>query len=449
MILKGITVAIAALLMLPSMAAAEPSRAVSAAAPSDPVLYTTRAGDNLYTLARRYFARVEDYVRVQRLNRVRDPYRLPVGRILRIPRALLRYEPLTATVIARRGQVEIRSGGDIRTVTTGSSVREGDEIVTAKSAFVSLRLPDGSVVSLPSQSHVGVRRLRRILLTGGIERLFALERGRARAIVTPAENDDDSFRVSTPVAVSAVRGTEFRARYDEEGALAATEVLEGRVSVAVEGTEQEALSLAAGFGTVATAGGTADAVALLPAPALQRPGRVQDEAELTFEVAPLADAAAYHVQVASDAGVLDVITEVTAPGESITLPSIPDGTWFVRATAIDTAGIEGLPATYGFQRRLQRIETALDRRRAGRYREYLFRWIVEGAGTHQYRFQLMKDRPDAAPMVDEVGLVADRFIITDLPPGTYYWRVMSIQFADGGAFPKWSPIERLTISRDE
>ncbi|GGB89872.1 peptidoglycan-binding protein LysM [Novosphingobium endophyticum] len=441
--------AVAALLLLPSIGAAASPRAAPAAVPTDPVLYTTRAGDNLYTLARRYFTRIEDYVRVQRLNHVSDPYRLPVGRVLRIPRALLRFEPLTATVIAHRGPVAIRSGGQVRAVKAGSTVREGDQIVTANNAFVSLRLPDSSVVSLPSQSQVGVRRLRRILLTGGIERLFALERGRARAIVTPAANDDDSFRVSTPVAVSAVRGTEFRARYDEEAARAATEVLEGRVSVAVEGAEQKALTVAAGFGTVATASGTADAIALLPSPALQRPGRVQDESELAFEVTPLRDAAAYRVQVASDAGFLDVISEATTPGESITLPSIPDGTWFVRTTAIGDAGIEGLPATYGFERRLQRIETALERRRAGRYREYLFRWIVEGSGTRRYRFQLMKDRPDAAPMVDEVGLVADRFVITDLPPGTYYWRVMSIQFADGGAFSKWSPIERLTISRDE
>lgn len=440
MILKGMATVIAALLLSSTCIAASPP-----AVPVDPVLYTTRAGDNLYTLASRYFTRAHDYVHVQRLNRVRNPYRLPIGQVLKIPRSLLRFQPLTATVIARRGQVNIRSGRQIRAAREGGGVREGDEIVTADNAFVSLRLPDGSVVSLPSRSLVGVRRLRRILLTGGIERLFSLEDGRARAIVTPAQNEDDSFRISTPVAISAVRGTEFRAFYDEEGARAATEVLEGRVSVSAARAEAH---VGAGFGTVATTKGIGGATPLLPPPALQQPGRIQDEPELSFEIAPLA-AAAYHVQVASDAGFLDVVEEATTPTTSATLPGIADGTWFVRTSAIAADGMEGQPATYAFQRRQQRIKTALERRRAGRYREYLFRWTVEGAGTRHYRFQLRKDRPDATPMVDEAGLTVDRFVITDLPSGTYYWRVMSLQFADGGAFPKWSPIERLTIMRDE
>lgn len=448
MILKGMVPAITALLLVPASASPSPPSA-QIAVPADPVLYTTRAGDNLYILAQRYFTHVEDYVRVQHLNRVQDPYHLPVGRVLRIPRAMLRYESLSATVIACRGRIEVRGGGQIRAARQGSTVTQGDEIFTAENSFISLRLPDGSVVSLPSRSTISVRRLRRILLTGGVDRLFMLEKGQAQESVTPAKNADDSFQVSTPVAVSAVRGTEFRVRYDPENARAATEVLEGRVRVAATETATNALTVAAGFGTIATANGTTGLVGLLPAPMLQQPGRVQDEAALNFEVAPLDKASAYHLQVASDAGFLDVIEEITSQATSVALPPIPDGTWFVRATAIDAHGIEGLPSVYGFQRRLQRIETTLDRRRAGRYREYLFRWIVEGAGTHRYRFQLMKDRSDATPMVDEAGLTADRFVITDLPPGTYYWRVMSLQFVDGAAFSKWSPVERLTITRTE
>lgn len=449
MTLRGIVLSAAAFLMLPSASALASSGSVSGTHPTDPILYTTRAGDNLYTLALRYFRRVEDYRRVQRLNAVRDPYRLPKGQVLRIPRTLLRYEPLTATVIACRGRVSILRDGQFRSASLGNAVREGDEIVTQDNAFVSFRLPDASVVSLPSQSRIDIRRLRRIPLTGGIERLFALENGRARAIVTPAQNADDSFRVSTPVAVSAVRGTEFRARYDEAGSRAATEVLKGRVWVAAAEAETQALTVGAGFGATATARRTSDAVALLPAPVLLRPGRVQDESGLNFDVARLGGAAAYHVQVASDAGFLDIIAEASATAASVSLPPIPDGTWFVRISAIDANGMEGLPATYGFQRRLQHITTAFERRQVGRYREYLFRWMVEGANTHQYRFQLMKGQPDATPMVDEAGLAVSSFVATDLPPGTYYWRVMSVQFADDHAFSKWSPVESLTISRDE
>jgi hypothetical protein len=433
-----IIAALAAFLLPFAAAAASP-------APADPVLYTTRQGDNLYTLAQRYFVRTADYLRVQRLNRVADPYRLPIGRVLRIPRALLRHEPLTATVIALRGQVRVARGGGEVTVAEGTRISEGDEISTAANGFVSLRIEDGSTVSLPSRSRVSVRRLRRVLLTGGVERAFALAEGRTRAVVTPARNADDGFQVSTPVAVSAVRGTEFRARYEPDGARAATEVIEGTVSVATN-ADMAPVAVAAGFGTVSTAGGTPAPVPLLPAPTLRQPAKVQDEPELGFEIEPLENAAAYRVQVAQDAGFLDVAGDETAPRPNVALPPVPDGTWFVRISALDAQGLEGLPATFSFQRRLQRIETALEQRQAGRYREYLFRWIVEGAGTRQYRFQLMKDRPDATPMIDEVGLTTGRFVVTDLPAGDYYWRVMSVQFVDGSAFAKWSATEPLTIT---
>ncbi|WP_129794523.1 FecR domain-containing protein [Sphingosinicella sp. CPCC 101087] len=440
---RGAIIAALVAFLLPVAASA-----ASPPGPADPVLYTTRQGDNLYTLAQRYFVRTADYVRVQRLNRVIDPYRLPVGRTLRIPRALLRHEPLTATVIAMRGQVRVTRGGREVAVAEGTKISEGDEISTAANAFVSLRLEDGSTVSLPSRSRVGVRRLRRVLLTGGIERSFALEAGRTRAVVTPAENEDDGFRISTPVSVSAVRGTEFRARFEPDSARAATEVIDGTVAVAAN-AEADPVALAAGFGAVSTAAGTSPPVPLLPAPELRRPGKVQDEPELNFEVEPLENAAAYRVQVARDAGFLDVAADETAQTPNVTLPPVPDGTWFVRASALDAQGLEGLAATYSFQRRLQQIETALEQRQAGRYREYLFRWIVEGSGTRQYRFQLMKDRPDATPMVDEAGLTTGRFVVTDLPEGTYYWRVMSVQFVDGSAFAKWSAMEQLTITPDE
>jgi hypothetical protein len=52
-------------------------------------------------------------------------------------------------------------------------------------------------------------------------------------------------------------------------------------------------------------------------------------------------------------------------------------------------------------------------------------------------------------VVDEPGLTAQRFIVTDLPPGTYQWRVQTLQFADGKVFAKWSPFQRLTIAPEE
>src|SRR3546814_9009012 len=110
--------------------------------------------------------------------------------------------------------------------TIGMIIQDGDSIKTGAKAYVSLLLPDRSVVSLPSQSAVRVSRLRRTMLTGNIMRLFAIEKGSASAVVTPMPNPRSSFEFTTPVAVSTVRGTRFRMNYDPERGRATSAVLE-------------------------------------------------------------------------------------------------------------------------------------------------------------------------------------------------------------------------------
>src|SRR3546814_5542810 len=118
-------------------------------------------------------------------------------------RSLLRQQPTQAIIESYRGQVAV----GLRPATIGMIIQEGDIIETGAKSFVSLRLPDRSVVSLPSQSAVRGSRLRRTMLTGNIMRLFAIEKGRASAVVTPMPNPSSSFEFTTPVAVSTVRGT--------------------------------------------------------------------------------------------------------------------------------------------------------------------------------------------------------------------------------------------------
>ncbi|WP_160746779.1 FecR domain-containing protein [Croceibacterium soli] len=436
--MRGVLLALL-LLLLP----AAPAAAQEPSAPD--VVYQVRKGDSLYSLAERHFRRPGDWRIAQRLNRVRDPYRMPVGRTLRIPRSLLKSEPVAARIISFRGDARLRRRGQDEAIAPGAAVLQGDEIVTGANSFVSVGMPDDSAVALPSQSHVTVRRLRRITLTGAVERWFAVESGRARAVVSPL-GKEDAFHVSTPIAVSAVRGTEFRVKYDAAAGRASTETLAGEV-VMTRGDETARLE--AGFGATASGAELTDPVALLPAPRLADPGQVQDESDLVFVIEPLAGAAEYRAQVAQDAGFLDVAAEAIAQEPGVRLVAVPDGTWFVRISAIDENGLEGRYETYSFQRRLNRIEATVDATQAGRYRQYLFRWEVQGEGERQYRFQLARDDAFEDLLVDEPGLSAKRFILTDLPVGTFYWRVETLQFVDGQVHGKWSPAERLTISSAE
>ncbi|WP_157221176.1 FecR domain-containing protein [Flavisphingomonas formosensis] len=426
------------------LASAAPAIARDTARPQM-VDYVVRKGDTLYTLADRYLQRQSDHMMVGRINRIADPYRLPTGKVLHIPRALLREEAVSARIEAFSGPVRIEAGGRSGAPLVGMLATETSRIVTGANAFVTLRLADGSTVSIPSQSRVTIGRMRKVILTGSIERRFEVEAGRVRTAVTPMKSDDSSFHVVTPVAVAAVRGTEFQIGYDSDRQAETAEVLQGKVAVGTAATGSSVL-VPAGFGTVTTPAGAATPVKLLPAPALDNPGRVQNDRELSFAIKLAADATGYHVEVAHDGDLLDRIAEVRSPTPAATLPSIPAGTYFVRISAIDANGLEGLPAIYGFERRLNRVEGSMETSRSRHMRRYQFRWYSEGDGAKQYRFQLSTQPDGSAPIIDEAGLAATQIAVTNLPGGDYYWRVMSVQFADGKAYGAWMPLHHFHIA---
>ncbi len=305
-----------------------------------PVRYTVRPGDTLLTLARLYMIRTADYLTVQQLNKVRDPRSLPVGSTLLVPDALLRTEPVIAEISAFKGAATL----DGQPVALGMKVRQGMKVATGANAFVTVKMPDGSMISLPSQSRITVSRLRRILLTGGVDRNFLLEAGRSRSTVTPIRDPGSSFRVTTPLSVSAVRGTDFRVALDPAAGAAMTEVVGGTVGVA-PGAEKPETAVPKAFGIIGTAAGLGEAVALLPAPRLLKVDRTGDTT-IAISVGPVEGAKSYRVQLASDVGFADIFDEAVSDTPTATFTLSASVTFFIRLTAIATSGLEGLPGTF-------------------------------------------------------------------------------------------------------
>ncbi|MFN3536963.1 MAG: FecR domain-containing protein, partial [Brevundimonas sp.] len=234
------------------------------------VSYTVVQGDTLIELAEAYLHRPDDYRAVARLNGVTNPRRLRPGSVLRFPVSLLRTEPARARVSNVRGAATVQSGGASRALGQGEPLEEGVIIATGANAFVRLVLPDGSHVALPSQSRIRIARLRRVLLTGGHDQQFDVLTGRLEAgarRVDPAGR----FEIVTPIAVSAVRGTEFRVSYAAAAGQGSTEVLEGSVGVLAQ---EDALLVQAGQGAAVGVSG-AELAPLPPAPRLQDADRPQ------------------------------------------------------------------------------------------------------------------------------------------------------------------------------
>ena len=421
--------------------AAHAAAVLPAQPPNDAIEYVIRRGDTLYGLGRSFLVPERRWEALLRLAALRDPKRLPVGRKLRIPRAWLRFNVEPARLASYRGAVSLSIGGKTMAPSVGIVVGEGAEIATAGNSFATLILADRSQVVIPSQSRVRVRELRRILLTGAIDYRIDVEQGRLETKVTPLERPSGRYQIRTPISMTAVRGTEFRVSFEGERRTAATEVLTGTVTFSPP-ESATGLSLERSFGATLDRAGGSRVEKLLAAPDLDEPPALQTKDAVEFRVRKLAGSLRYRAVIASDAGFIDNIAEQFSDDGTFTLADIPNGSLFVRVSAIAASGLEGMAQSYSFQRRLASIHGTVQRWDDG----YRFRWTGAGGGVRRYRFQLRRDTSQGSLVVDEVALASDTLTVRRLKAGVYYWRVGLAQLENGEVTESWTAPEKLTIT---
>jgi hypothetical protein len=441
----GASLTLLAILAMANGAAAQ--KVAQAATPAEPpVAYVVKPGDTLIGLGRAYLNRPGDYKAVQKANKVTRPKRLRPGSQLNIDPNLLKSAPIAASLSAFSGLVQIETNGQRAPARVGMPLTEGQVVITGPGAFATFELEDASRVTLPSNTRVRIAKLRQVLINNAPQRVFHLDQGRGTISATPTTNPAGKFEVHTPVSVSAVRGTEFRV--GASGDKAQTEVLKGAVGVDAGETATGAPPVPAGFGVSATASGVSAPVKLLTAPKLGPGGQTQGDKTVRFAVEPLAGAAAYRLQLSRDAGFVDVFAEATSQEPATDFGEIANGTYFVRLTALDAGGLEGFPADYSFDRDLDTLDAAAPSdSREGKHRKFLFRWSSAGDGVRNYRFQLFAGEGAKAPTVDQPGLTEPQLTLTDLPPGTYAWRVSAIRFKAGKVTEKLGPLQTLQIGK--
>jgi len=432
----------------PVAAASPAKRAPPRPAVGDrPVNYVVQPGDTLIGLGRSYLRKPSDYRQVQTANQISRPKAMPAGKTLIIASNLLKTTPIAARLSALSGQVEIETNGQRAPARAGVAIHEGQRIITGPGAFATFEMEDASRVTLPSNTTVRVERLRSVVINNAPQRVFKLEQGRAAIQATPNPNPDGRFEVRTPVSISAVRGTEFRV--GAAGDRARTEVIKGRVGVGSPEAWPTAPPVPAGFGVTASRAGVSLPVALLAPPRLADGGQSQGDRTVHFALQPVTGAAAYRLQLSRDAGFVDLFAEATQNEPAADFGALDNGTYFIRLTALDAQGLEGLPADYSFDRDLDVLEPGAEPRaeQNGRHRNFLFRWSAAGDGVRTFRFQLFSETDVASPIVDQPGLSEPQLTLTDLPPGAYSWRVSATRFKNGAITEKVGPLRSLQIGR--
>lgn len=405
--------------------------------------YSVQEGDTLLQIARDYLKDTSDWPQVQRVNQISDPRRIPIATELKMPRRLLRWDPVVFEVVYFSGAVEIAG----QPAAQGLRLGEGQAVVTQAGAYVTFASLAaggyGGRVSLPSNTNARLIRARRYRLGDTLYVDFGLDKGRG-SVFSPSLDGEDELLLTTPRAVTAVRGTQFRVAFDPLADRSVTEVTEGVVSLALDDQE---IAASQGFGVATVEGGFAEPEALLPTPKLVDAGAIQMDETLSFRLEPNAQAAAYRVQLARDADFLDVISGQIIAGETAVFEDLPNGRYFVRARAISQSGIEGFAEnTTGFRRKRLGVEAQAGQ--AQGVDGYLFKWLSVGDPKARFAFQLWRAEDRSAMLVNETGLSEPAMTLTDLAPGVYGWRVAAtVPDAEEGLLTVWGPVKTLTIAR--
>jgi hypothetical protein len=386
--------------------------------PEGELVYHARARDTLIGLGRRLLIDPRRWPEVQSRNSIADPRHIPLGNPIRIPYSWLRLDDDTATVIAVSG--DARAAG--QPVSVDQTLPPGSRLQTGSDGSLTLHLADSSVLTLNKLSTLVLEEMRHVVgVEGAHTTRFKLETGRLQTQVKH-QADVGRFEIRTPVAVSAVRGTEFRDGFDSESGGATTETLDGVVEVAGSGAS---VSVPSDFGTRVEKGAPPrPPIRLLPAPDLQSVAGNNNSTRLHLTWPAVPDAARYRFQLSAAPEFQAMLADVEVNEPQVDLPAPTDGNYWLRVRAIDGIGLEGHDAVRELAQHqvLAPVSPTLRRPEVTR-KEIKLGWDAQEA-VH-YRVQVARDPQFDPPLVDQI---TDSPILTTqrFPPGIYYARVQTI-----------------------
>jgi len=181
----------------------------------------------------------------------------------------------SALVVFLKGEV-LRGGEQIP---RDDEILAGETITTGSDGFISIEFSNGTVINLQPDTEVTLNRLNCLPNDNSCFIDLEADAGTVHSDVDTREDQSTEYRITTPYASAAVRGTVFDTIADESTLVVG--VTEG--AILMTAAEQE-VDLDSGFGSITRAGDApGQPVALLPPPVFQNvPARVADGDTLTW-----------------------------------------------------------------------------------------------------------------------------------------------------------------------
>lgn len=407
------------------------------------LVHKAEPGDTLMGIASALLANPEDWRELQRINRVSDPKRIPVGTELRIPLALLSPIPRSAQVEAVAGDARV----DGFEAGAGQRVSAGSELETGDDGSMAITLPDGSVLMLPPRTQLRIDRLQGYAGSQAQSLDVSLQRGRVESVVAPQRGPSARYRVDTPTAVIGVRGTDFRAAFDADEKVTRAEVVSGEVSVSSGARQPRARSLSAGFGLMASADGRLSTnIALLPAPDMNAIPDTFDRLPVRLRLPGLpAGVQAWRVRLLPFEVPASAWFDTRTAETDVRVGDLPDGRYRLRLRAVDENGLEGFEAEKIVTLKARPEPPFISQPHAGQKlpegRMY-FTW-TQAPEAQSYVFEVVQGRDEgdfaramATGAWRHQGETEDSAVAVRLGAGEHVWRVASVR-ANGERGP-WS-----------
>ena len=387
--------------------------------------YSVRPGDNLIQFADRYLLNPDDWRVLQKLNTIKNPKKLQVGQIIRVPLILVKQGPAPAEVVLVSGQAGILNADKVmQNVAVGQQLQAGATLATAQNSRLDVRFADGSVVTMQSNSTMKLDTLSMYSGGGMVDTKLRLQQGKVEVAANPKHVPGNQMQIMTPSAVAAVRGTHFRVTTDAESIK--QETLEGNVALSAAGEE---VAVKKGFGSLSEGGAPPlPPILLLVAPNTEKLPVKLDSLPLTFNMPAQEGAVAWVGQISSDAQFNTVLAENVSQGAALTFANVPDGKYYLKVRAKDQKGLEGYDATHIFDLnarpfapyvvRPNDAETLRDANPELTWTplEQVDHYLLEVAQDAAFKNIIERRQVNAAAYKLEKSLA----------PGQYYWRLASL-----------------------
>lgn len=300
-------------------------------------IYYARQGDTLWDLCLEYTNKRGCWIELAKYNGVGNDRAIPVGKEIRIPTDWLAQPPVVGNVVAVSGAVsyyrnQSTSASPLR---AGQELHLGARLVSEEGsarlllgASNELLLRSNSVLELDTMSGPSAERSSAEL---------ALPRGAVEVTVKPGGNS--RFRITTPAAIAAVRGTQYRVNsLGVEGSTMRSEVLSGSVEVA-SGTASKLVPK--GFG-VATRKGEAPGK---PRKLLAAPVFELDYSSLNLPVTIAwdsnPDAKSWLLDLVEDGPSGSLLESYSTDNPIHTFDTLAEGCYKLEIRAIDKDGFNG------------------------------------------------------------------------------------------------------------